>query len=44
MPKRLLPCCADHGIAALVNRPFLRGRLLSHVRAKPLPSWAMRLT
>jgi aryl-alcohol dehydrogenase-like predicted oxidoreductase len=39
--KRLLPYCADHGIATLVNRPFLRGQLLSHVKGKPLPSWAI---
>jgi aryl-alcohol dehydrogenase-like predicted oxidoreductase len=39
--KRLLPYCADHGIATLVNRPFLRGQLLSHVKGRPLPSWAI---
>jgi diketogulonate reductase-like aldo/keto reductase len=39
--KRLLPFCADHGIATLINRPFLRGQLLSRVKNKPLPSWAI---
>lgn len=38
--KRLLPYCADHGIATLINRPFTRGNLLSRVKDKPLPAWA----
>jgi len=39
--KRLLPYCADNGIATLINRPFQRAQLLSRVKGKPLPSWAM---
>ena len=38
--KRLLPYCADNGIATLINRPFTRGNLLSRVKGKPLPGWA----
>ncbi|MHA6495314.1 aldo/keto reductase [Pseudomonas borbori] len=41
--KRLLPYCADHGIATLINRPFQRGELLARVKDKPLPSWAMEV-
>lgn len=41
--KRLLPYCADNGIATLINRPFTRGNLLSRVRGKPLPDWAAEL-
>ena len=39
--KQLLPYCADHGIATLINRPFQRGQLLGRVKGKPLPNWAM---
>lgn len=39
--KRLLPYCAEHGIAVLINRPFQRGQLLSRVKGKPLPNWAI---
>lgn len=38
--KRLLPYCADNGIATLINRPFTRGSLLSRVKNTPLPAWA----
>uniref|UniRef100_UPI00371F572A aldo/keto reductase n=1 Tax=Streptomyces parvus TaxID=66428 RepID=UPI00371F572A len=38
--RRLLPYCAENGIATLINRPFTRGNLLSRVKGKPLPSWA----
>ncbi|SHM95361.1 aldo/keto reductase [Phytopseudomonas punonensis] len=38
--KRLLPYCADNGIATLINRPFQRAQLLSRVKGKPLPEWA----
>ncbi len=41
--KRLLPYCADHGIATLINRPFTRGNLLSRVKGKPLPAWAAEI-
>ncbi|SDI02585.1 Tat (twin-arginine translocation) pathway signal sequence [Pseudomonas flavescens] len=38
--KRLLPYCAEHGIATLINRPFQRAQLLGRVKGKPLPEWA----
>ncbi|MEW6176709.1 MAG: aldo/keto reductase [Pseudomonadota bacterium] len=41
--KQLLPYCADHGIATLINRPFTRGNLLSRVKGKPLPAWAVEI-
>ena len=41
--KRLLPYCADHGIATLINRPFQRGQLLRPFKDKPLPDWAMEI-
>jgi len=41
--ERLLPYCADNGIATLINRPFTRGNLLSRVKNKPLPAWATEI-
>lgn len=41
--KRLLPFCAEHGIATLINRPFARGGLLGRVSGQPLPGWAEEL-
>lgn len=41
--RRLLPYCADHGIATLINRPFLRGQLFARVEGKPLPDWALEV-
>lgn len=38
--KRLLPLCADRGVAVLVNRPFEDGNLFTRVRDKPVPPWA----
>jgi diketogulonate reductase-like aldo/keto reductase len=38
--KRLLPLCADKGVAVLVNRAFEDGNLFSRVQGKPLPEWA----
>lgn len=37
---RLLPLCADRGVAVLVNRPFGSGSLFSQVKGKALPDWA----
>lgn len=37
--KRLLPLCADRGVAVLVNRAFEDGNLFARVRDKPLPAW-----
>ncbi|ARU90615.1 aldo/keto reductase [Pseudomonas sp. M30-35] len=39
--KYLLPYCADNGIAVLVNRPFMRGQLLSKMKGQSLPGWAI---
>ncbi|WP_349572691.1 aldo/keto reductase [Azotobacter salinestris] len=41
--KRLLPFCADHGIATLINRPFMRGELFARVKGQPLPPLAQEL-
>ena len=38
--KRLLPLCADRGVAVLVNRAFEDGNLFGQVRGKALPPWA----
>lgn len=38
--ERLLPLAQDLGIAVLINRPFVAGRLFSAVAGKPLPDWA----
>jgi len=37
---RLLPLCADRGIAVLANRPFEDGALFARVRGHALPAWA----
>jgi diketogulonate reductase-like aldo/keto reductase len=41
--QRLLPFCAGHGIAVMVNRPFQDGALFERVRGRPLPGWAAEL-
>jgi aryl-alcohol dehydrogenase-like predicted oxidoreductase len=38
--KRLLPLCADKGVAVLINRAFEDGNLFARVQGKPLPAWA----
>lgn len=38
--KRLLPMCADKGVAVIVNRAFEDGNLFARVQGKPLPPWA----
>jgi aryl-alcohol dehydrogenase-like predicted oxidoreductase len=38
--KRLLPLCAERGVAVLVNRAFEDGNLFTRVRNKPVPRWA----
>lgn len=37
--KRLLPWCADNGVAVLINRAFQAGDLFAQVKGKPLPAW-----
>jgi diketogulonate reductase-like aldo/keto reductase len=41
--SRLLPWCADHGVAVVVNRPFADGELFARTRDKPLPPWAAEI-
>jgi len=38
--EKLLPLAADRGIGVVVNRPFRRGGLFSHLEGIPLPDWA----
>ena len=38
--QRILPLAKDLGIAVLVNRPFVEGRLFRAVRDRPVPDWA----
>lgn len=37
---RLLPLAMDRGVAVLVNRPFMSGRLFRAVANRELPDWA----
>jgi aryl-alcohol dehydrogenase-like predicted oxidoreductase len=37
---RLLPLCAEMGVAVIVNRPFSQGGLFPRVKGKQLPAWA----
>jgi aryl-alcohol dehydrogenase-like predicted oxidoreductase len=36
---RLLPACAEAGVAVIVNRPFSQGALFPRVKGKALPAW-----
>lgn len=38
--QRVLPLATELGIAVLVNRPFMAGRLFSRVRGTALPGWS----
>ena len=38
--KKLLPMCADAGVAVLINRAFEDGDLISKFADKPVPPWA----
>jgi diketogulonate reductase-like aldo/keto reductase len=38
--KRLLPLCADKGVAVIINRAFEDGNLFTRVQDKELPPWA----
>jgi diketogulonate reductase-like aldo/keto reductase len=38
--QRVLPLAEELGIAVLINRPFMEGRLFSAVRGQALPDWA----
>jgi diketogulonate reductase-like aldo/keto reductase len=37
--RRLLPLCADLGIAVLVSRPFMNGAYFERLANVPLPAW-----
>lgn len=41
--SRLLPLCADLGVATLINRPFSQGALFPRVKGKMLPPWASEI-
>jgi diketogulonate reductase-like aldo/keto reductase len=38
--QRLLPLCAEHQTAVIVNRPFEEGELFRRVKGRELPKWA----
>ena len=38
--KRILPLAQDLGIAVLINRPFVSGRLFREIDNVPMPGWA----
>ncbi len=38
--RRLLPLCAERGVATLINRPYVNGRLFRRARGHAVPSWA----
>lgn len=38
--RNLLPYCAHHGIATLINRTFEAGRLFAKVKGRAVPEWA----
>jgi aryl-alcohol dehydrogenase-like predicted oxidoreductase len=39
--KKLLPLCADRGVAVLINRAFEDGDLFTRVKDRPVPQWAV---
>ena len=41
--KRLLPACAEQGVAVLVMRPFEGGSLFAEARRRPVPAWAAEI-
>lgn len=38
--QRVLPMAEDLGIAVLINRPYMGGRLFTAVRGREIPDWA----
>jgi aryl-alcohol dehydrogenase-like predicted oxidoreductase len=38
--SRLLPLCAEHATAVIINRPFAGAGLFQRVKGRALPSWA----
>ena len=41
--QKLLPLCADKGVAVLINRAFEDGNLFTKVEGKALPAWAAEI-
>jgi diketogulonate reductase-like aldo/keto reductase len=41
--ERLLPFCAERGIAVMVNRPFADGAMFARVKGTALPPWAAEI-
>ena len=39
--QRILPFCKENGIATLINRPFMRGKLFKEAQKMNLPSWVL---
>ena len=37
--ERLLPICQDYGVATIINRPFMRGKLFRSFKNQTLPDW-----
>lgn len=38
--QRLLPLCADRGVAVIINRAFDDGRIFARLKDRALPAWA----
>src|SRR5262249_25730657 len=38
--QRILPFAKEHGLAVLINRPFMNGTYFDKLKDKPLPDWA----
>jgi aryl-alcohol dehydrogenase-like predicted oxidoreductase len=41
--QRLLPLCADRGVATLVNRAFDDGKVFATLKGRPRPPWAAEI-
>lgn len=41
--QRLLPLCADKGVAVIVNRAFDDGKIFGRLKDRPLPAWATEI-
>ncbi len=41
--QRLLPLCADRGVATLINRAFDDGKVFAMLKNRPLPPWAAEI-
>ena len=37
--ERLLPICQEYGVATIINRPFMRGKLFRSFTNQTLPDW-----